>query len=100
MQDDITNKIDIKMLVECSRSAKDAVTRNHIFSLLSSIIKVIPDKMLEHILDILTVIGESTVTQVCDIFCPVQIAIDFFFFPWSVCMLCMGNSSKSNHSLY
>ncbi|KAF2311685.1 hypothetical protein GH714_025935 [Hevea brasiliensis] len=64
LKDDIPNKIDIKMLVECSRSAKDGVTRNHIFSLLSSIIKVIPDKMLEHILDILTVIGESTVTQI------------------------------------
>ncbi|XP_020540628.2 uncharacterized protein At3g06530 isoform X2 [Jatropha curcas] len=64
LKDDITNKIDIKMLVKCARSAKDGVTRNHVFSLLSSIAKVIPDKILEDILDILTVIGESTVTQI------------------------------------
>eukprot|EP00257_Ricinus_communis_P020965 XP_015580336.1 uncharacterized protein At3g06530 [Ricinus communis] len=64
LKDEITNKIDIKMLVECAHSAKDGVTRNHVFSLLSSIAKVIPDKIMEHILDILMVIGESTVIQI------------------------------------
>ncbi|XP_050225155.1 uncharacterized protein At3g06530 isoform X2 [Mercurialis annua] len=64
LKDDITNKIDIKILVECARSANNRVTRNHIFSLLSSIAKIIPDKILEHILDILAVIGESTVSQI------------------------------------
>ncbi|KAK3217661.1 hypothetical protein Dsin_011631 [Dipteronia sinensis] len=63
LKDDIVKIIDIKMLVECARTAKDGVTRNHVFSLLSSIVKVVPDKLLEHILDILSVIGESTVTQ-------------------------------------
>ncbi|KAI9160506.1 hypothetical protein LWI28_008767 [Acer negundo] len=63
LKDDIVKIIDIKMLVECVRTAKDGVTRNHVFLLLSSIVKVVPDKLLEHILDILSVIGESTVTQ-------------------------------------
>ncbi|KAJ4955279.1 hypothetical protein NE237_012062 [Protea cynaroides] len=59
----IVDIFDIKLLVECARAAKDAVTRNHIFSLLSSTAKFIPGKILDHILDILTVIGESAVTQ-------------------------------------
>ncbi|XP_042487302.1 uncharacterized protein At3g06530 [Macadamia integrifolia] len=59
----IVGDFDIKLLVECARAAKDAVTRNHVFSLLSSIAKFSPDKILDHILDILTVIGESAVTQ-------------------------------------
>ncbi|KAJ0017544.1 hypothetical protein Pint_12302 [Pistacia integerrima] len=63
LKDDIVNVIDIKLLVECARSANDGVTRNHVFSLLSGIAKVVPDKLLEHILDILAVIGESTVSQ-------------------------------------
>ncbi|KAK1577185.1 hypothetical protein Q3G72_019640 [Acer saccharum] len=63
LKDVIVKIINIKMLVECARTAKDGVTRNHVFSLLSSIVKVVPDKLLEHILDILSVIGESTVTQ-------------------------------------
>ncbi|KAL5745887.1 hypothetical protein ACOSP7_027033 [Xanthoceras sorbifolium] len=63
LKDDAIKIIDIEMLVDCARSAKDGVTRNHVFSLLSSFVKVVPDKILEHILDILAVIGESTVTQ-------------------------------------
>ncbi|KAJ0099511.1 hypothetical protein Patl1_20742 [Pistacia atlantica] len=63
LKDDIVNVIDIKLLVECAHSANDGVTRNHVFSLLSGIAKVVPDKLLEHILDILAVIGESTVSQ-------------------------------------
>ncbi|XP_065871790.1 uncharacterized protein At3g06530 [Euphorbia lathyris] len=63
-KEDVTNKIDIKLLVKCARVAKDGVTRNHVFSLLSSIAKVVPNKILEHIVDILSVIGESTVIQI------------------------------------
>ncbi|XP_048446393.1 LOW QUALITY PROTEIN: uncharacterized protein At3g06530-like [Pyrus x bretschneideri] len=62
--DDILNEIDVKMLVECAHSAKDGVTRNHVFSLISSVTKIIPEKVLEHVLDIFTVIGESAVTQI------------------------------------
>ncbi|KAK9292213.1 hypothetical protein L1049_020175 [Liquidambar formosana] len=64
LEDGIQNNIDIRLLVECARSAKDGTTRNHVFSLLSKIAKICPDKVLDHILDILTVIGESAVTQV------------------------------------
>ncbi|CAN0862884.1 Uncharacterized protein At3g06530 [Linum grandiflorum] len=55
--------VEVKVLIRCVRSAKDGATRNLIFSLLSSIAKVIPDNIVPHILDILVVIGESTVTQ-------------------------------------
>ncbi|XP_010275398.1 PREDICTED: uncharacterized protein At3g06530 isoform X2 [Nelumbo nucifera] len=65
LQGEILNKIDIKLLVECAHTAKDGTTRNHVFSLLSSIAKVIPDKVLDHICEIFTIIGESSVTQ-CD----------------------------------
>lgn len=64
LKDDIINEINIKLLVECAHSAKDGVTLNHVFSLISSVAKVIPDKVLEHILDIVTIIGESAVSQI------------------------------------
>ncbi|KAI5385337.1 hypothetical protein KIW84_072076 [Lathyrus oleraceus] len=38
--------------------------RNHIFSLLSAVIKVWPEKVFEHILDILPAIEVSAVTQI------------------------------------
>lgn len=63
VQDGIVQSFDIKLLVSCARSTEDAATRNHVFSLLSAVAKVIPDRILDHILDILTVIGESAVTQ-------------------------------------
>lgn len=65
MQEDIHDQFDLVLLVECARSTKDGITRNHIFSLLSTIARVLPEKILDHILEILTVIGESAVTQVC-----------------------------------
>lgn len=58
---------DVELLVKCARSSKDAVTRNHLFLLLSTIAKVEPETVLDHILDILTVVGESAVTQVIDL---------------------------------
>ncbi|XWS47704.1 hypothetical protein CRYUN_Cryun13aG0007000 [Craigia yunnanensis] len=64
LKDDIINEIDIKMLVDCARLAKDGVTRNHIFTLLSLVAKLVPNRILEHILDIPTVIGESAVSQI------------------------------------
>ncbi|KAL6980906.1 hypothetical protein U1Q18_022542 [Sarracenia purpurea var. burkii] len=63
MLEDIINTFDLKLLVECARSAKDEITRNQVFSLLSTVAKVTPDKVLDHIIDIFTVIGESAVTQ-------------------------------------
>ncbi|KAF7845346.1 uncharacterized protein G2W53_002251 [Senna tora] len=57
------NGINLKVLLECAHSTKDAVTRNHVFSLLSAVTKVFPEEVFEHILDIVAVIGESAVTQ-------------------------------------
>ncbi|RZC48060.1 hypothetical protein C5167_040997 [Papaver somniferum] len=63
LEENISNKLDIKLLVECARAAKDALARNHAFSLLTSIAKVAPQKVLDHIFGIFTVIGESAVSQ-------------------------------------
>ncbi|GAA0150254.1 RNA metabolism protein [Lithospermum erythrorhizon] len=57
------NESDIKLLISCARTANDTATRNHAFSLLAAIAKVLPDKVVEHILDILVVTGESAVAQ-------------------------------------
>ncbi|KAI3471008.1 hypothetical protein Pfo_027671 [Paulownia fortunei] len=62
-QKDIIHNYDLRLLVSCARSPCDAVTRNHAFSLITTLVKIIPDKVLDQILDILTAIGESTVTQ-------------------------------------
>lgn len=64
LQDGIVGSFDIKLLVSCVLSTDDAATRNHVFSLLTAVAKIMPDRILDHILDILTVIGESAVTQV------------------------------------
>ncbi|GJW60566.1 ARM repeat superfamily protein [Tanacetum coccineum] len=62
-RDGVAENFDINLLISCARSTDDAATRNHVFSLLSAVSKVIPDRILDHILDILTLIGESAVTQ-------------------------------------
>lgn len=59
------DQFDLELLVKCARSSKNAVTRNHVFSLFCTLSKVIPDKVLDHILDILIIAGESAITQVC-----------------------------------
>ncbi|XP_052184980.1 uncharacterized protein At3g06530 [Diospyros lotus] len=63
LKDDISNKFDLKLLVKYARAVKDESTRNHVFSLLSTIAKVAPDNVVEHMMDILTVAGESAVEQ-------------------------------------
>ncbi|KAL5979877.1 hypothetical protein ACLOJK_038989 [Asimina triloba] len=64
IKDKMLYKFDVNLLVECARSAKDATTRNHIFLLLSSIAKVAPEWILDQIIDIVTVVGNSAITQV------------------------------------
>lgn len=61
---DTIHSFDLPLLVSCARSSSDAVTRNHAFSLISALVKIIPDQVLAQIFDILTAMGESTVTQV------------------------------------
>eukprot|EP00268_Persea_americana_P022565 TRINITY_DN22456_c0_g2_i1.p1 TRINITY_DN22456_c0_g2~~TRINITY_DN22456_c0_g2_i1.p1 ORF type:complete len:2020 (-),score=349.41 TRINITY_DN22456_c0_g2_i1:339-6095(-) len=63
VKDGTLMKFDVNLLVECARSAKDVTTRNHVFLLLSSISKLNPDQVLDHIIDIFTVIGESAIMQ-------------------------------------
>ncbi|XAR66099.1 hypothetical protein NMG60_11012179 [Bertholletia excelsa] len=63
LKDDFGNSFDLKLLVECARAAKDGITRNQVFSLLSTVAKAAPNKILDHIPDVLTVIGKSAVMQ-------------------------------------
>ncbi|RDX79717.1 hypothetical protein CR513_39830, partial [Mucuna pruriens] len=64
LNEKMTNDINIKLLIECARNSNVVVTRNHVFSLLSAVTRVFPGEVLEHILDILAVIGEAAVTQI------------------------------------
>ncbi|XP_038993491.1 uncharacterized protein At3g06530-like isoform X2 [Hibiscus syriacus] len=64
LKDGIVDEIDIKLLVDCASLTKDGATRNHVFTLLSTVAKLVPNRILEHILDILTAIGESAVSQI------------------------------------
>ncbi|KAH6815169.1 hypothetical protein C2S51_019989, partial [Perilla frutescens var. frutescens] len=61
-QKDVHN-FDLQLLVSCVRSSSDATTRNYTFSLITTLVKIIPDKVLDQILDILAAVGESTITQ-------------------------------------
>ncbi|RAL52010.1 hypothetical protein DM860_016508 [Cuscuta australis] len=55
--------LEIELLIRCARSTTNSVTCNHVLSLLSTIAKVMPNRVLDHILDILIIVGETTVTQ-------------------------------------
>ncbi|EOA29708.1 hypothetical protein CARUB_v10012793mg [Capsella rubella] len=61
---EIANEINVKMLVELAHSSNEGVTRNYIFSLFTATVKFVPDRVLDHIISILTLVGESTVTQI------------------------------------
>lgn len=62
-EDKNSMNFDVELLIKCARSASNMVTRNQIFSLLSAISRAKPDEVLDHILEILVVIGESALTQ-------------------------------------
>ncbi|KAJ1389579.1 U3 small nucleolar RNA-associated protein 10 [Sesbania bispinosa] len=64
LNEKMTNAIDINLLIDCARTTNIVVSRNHVFSLLSAVTRVFPEKVFGHILDILPVIGESAVTQI------------------------------------
>lgn len=59
----VFDKLDAALLVDCARSTTDVVTRNHVYSLFAAITKVEPDKVLPHIPEIITVIGESAISH-------------------------------------
>lgn len=62
-EDKNSMNFDVELLTKCARSSSNMVTRNQIFSLLSAISRAKPDEVLDHILEILVIIGESAVTQ-------------------------------------
>ncbi|KAG5616550.1 hypothetical protein H5410_016374 [Solanum commersonii] len=62
-EDKNSMNFDVELLIKCAHSASNMVTRNQIFSLLSAISRAKPDEVLDHILEILVVIGESALTQ-------------------------------------
>nr|XP_010919682.1 uncharacterized protein At3g06530 [Elaeis guineensis] len=63
IKDDMFDKVNMNLLIECAHTAKDVASRNHVFLLLSSVAKVSSRWVSEHIVDIFTVIGESAVKQ-------------------------------------
>jgi U3 small nucleolar RNA-associated protein 10 len=56
-------KIDITAVVQCVAEASDVALRNQALTLLTAISRVSPDLVLKHVIDILTAIGASTITQ-------------------------------------
>ncbi|KAG0589672.1 hypothetical protein KC19_1G038600 [Ceratodon purpureus] len=54
---------DIDILVQCVADASDAATRNQALMLLTAIARIFPQKVLNHIVDLFSVIGSSTITQ-------------------------------------
>lgn len=56
---------DIDILVQCVADTSDAATRNQALMLLTAIARAFPQKVLNHIVDLFSVIGASTITQVC-----------------------------------
>ncbi|PKI39448.1 hypothetical protein CRG98_040124 [Punica granatum] len=63
-KDEIFNEIDISLLLSCARSDQAGIVHGHILSLLSTIAKVVPEKFLNHMSEVLTVLGESAVTEI------------------------------------
>ncbi|CAH9069155.1 unnamed protein product [Cuscuta epithymum] len=55
--------LDIELLIRCAHSVSNPVTCNHVMSLLSTIAKVMPTRVLDHIPAILIMVGETTMTQ-------------------------------------
>ncbi|KAG5109390.1 hypothetical protein JHK82_038613 [Glycine max] len=64
LNEKMINEINIKLLIECARNSTGSVTCNHVFSVLSAVTRVFAGEVLEHMLDILEVIGQAAVTQI------------------------------------
>ncbi|KAK9142873.1 hypothetical protein Syun_012273 [Stephania yunnanensis] len=63
IKDKVLTQHEMSQLVDCVRSAKNATTRNHAFSLLATITKFMPTKVMDHIIDIFIILGEASVLQ-------------------------------------
>lgn len=57
-------EFDVDTVVISVNKAEDGTTRNHALALLTSLGRLLPDAVLKHLIDILSVVGESTLTQV------------------------------------
>ncbi|CAM6083052.1 unnamed protein product [Calypogeia fissa] len=55
--------VDVDTVVIAVNKAEDGTTRNHALAVLTSLARLIPDAVLKHLIDILSVVGESTLTQ-------------------------------------
>ncbi|KAL7147604.1 hypothetical protein ABFS83_06G118300 [Erythranthe nasuta] len=60
---DVGHKYDLQLLVEHACSSDDVVTSNYAFSLITALVKIVPDEVCARTSDILTTMGKSTVTQ-------------------------------------
>ncbi|KAJ3706936.1 hypothetical protein LUZ61_010641 [Rhynchospora tenuis] len=63
LQDELLDKGDVNLLVNCARSATDTSIRNHIFALISSVARVFPQLISDNIIGIFSVIGVSALKQ-------------------------------------
>ncbi|KAJ4759194.1 U3 small nucleolar RNA-associated protein 10 [Rhynchospora pubera] len=63
LQDELLDKGDVNLLVNCARSATVTSIRNHIFALISSVARVFPQLISDSIIGIFSVIGGSALKQ-------------------------------------
>jgi len=70
-----TVKVDITAVVQCVAEASDVALRNQALTLLTAISRVSPDLVLKHVIDILTAIGASTITQVKKLLSPFKLGL-------------------------
>jgi hypothetical protein len=68
-----TVKVNITAVVQCVAEASDVALRNQALTLLTAISRVSPDLVLKHVIDILTAIGASTITQVKKLLSPFKL---------------------------
>ncbi|GAB2286469.1 hypothetical protein Dimus_020868 [Dionaea muscipula] len=61
--DSVLDESSVTLLVEYARSATDLTTRNHVFSLFTTLSKIAPHKVLDHVPDVVTAIAKSTTSE-------------------------------------
>ena len=64
LEDIICKNFNVDLVVQCVNIAKDSTTRNHALSLMTALGRLLPDQVLDHVIDIFTIMGESTIIQV------------------------------------
>lgn len=59
----LCKKFNVDLVVRCVNIAKDSTTRNHALSLMTALGRLLPDQVLDHVIDIFTIMGKSTIIQ-------------------------------------